>query len=103
MVAVEGTAPIDRIKVTGNGVVIHTYEHANVGSKPNRAAFGAEIENTGVNQSQTSRYYYVRAIQTDEHLAWSIPIWIDLRIDGAYNVWRSCKQCFHVSSAWTRS
>ena len=81
MVAVEGTAPIDRIEVTGNGVVNHTYEHAYTGSKPNRAAFYAEIENTGVNQSQTSRYYYVRAISTDEHLAWSSPIWIDFRMN----------------------
>ena len=81
MVAVEGTAPIDRIEVIGNGVVIHTYEHAYTGAKPNRAAFSAEIENPGVNQSQTSRYYYVRAIQTDDHLAWSSPIWIDFQMN----------------------
>ena len=81
MVAVKGTAPIDRIKVIGNGVVIHTYEHAHTGAKPNRAAFSAEIENPGVNQSQTSRYYYVRTIQTDDHLAWSSPIWIDFQMN----------------------
>ena len=35
----------------------------------------------GVNQSQTSRYYYVRAIQTEEHLAWSSPIRIDFQMN----------------------
>ena len=52
-----------------------------LGIPRNDAAFCAGIENTGVNQSQTSRYYYVRAIQTDDHLAWSSPIWIDFKMN----------------------
>lgn len=79
MVAVEGTAPIERIEVIGNSAVIHTYEHE--GDKPNRATFRADILNTGVNLSQSSRYYYVSAIQTDEYLAWSSPIWIDFHMN----------------------
>ena len=86
MVAVEGTAPIDRIEVIGNGVVNHTYEHAHTGAKSNRAVFCAEIENIGVNQSQTSRYYYVRAIQTAEHLAWSSLFQIDFQINERRNL-----------------
>lgn len=39
------------------------------------------MENTGVNQSKTSRYRHIRAIQTDDHLAWSSPIWIEFQMN----------------------
>ena len=44
------------------------------------------MENTGVNQSQTSRYCHIRAIHTDDHLAWSSPIWIEFRMSERQNL-----------------
>jgi hypothetical protein len=84
MVAAEGTAAIDRVEVVANGAVIYTYKQ-HMG-RFTRTAFSINVENTGHNLAQTSRYYYVRVIQTDGHAAWSSPIWIDFQMNDRQDI-----------------
>ena len=77
-VMAEGTANIDRVEVIANGAVIHSCNR-HMG-RFTRSAFLLEIPNKGANLAQTSRYYYVRVVQTDGHMAWSSPIWIDFEM-----------------------
>ncbi len=85
-VAVQGTAPIERVDIIENGQVIHTK------TKPRAAAelfsyrwFRAARPTDGVHPigsiANVSRFVYVRVTQTDGHLAWSSPIWLDFCYD----------------------
>lgn len=85
-VAVQGTAPIERVDIIENGQVIHTK------TKPRAAAelfsyrwFRAARPTDGVHPigsiANVSRFIYVRVTQTDGHLARSSPIWLDFRYD----------------------
>ncbi|MCD6361984.1 MAG: DUF3604 domain-containing protein [Armatimonadetes bacterium] len=83
-VAVQGTAPVEKVEIIENGVVVHTK------TKPRAAADmfayrwfrrsgptdGAKIIHTRHN---ISRFIYVRVTQADGHMAWSSPIWLDYR------------------------
>ncbi len=85
-VAVQGTAPIERVEIIENNQVIHTKE------KPRAAAdmfayrwFRGSRPTDGVSPigsiNNVSRYIYVRVTQVDGHIAWSSPIWLDFYYD----------------------
>ena len=85
-VAVQGTAPVERVEIIENNQVIHCKE------KPRAAAdmfayrwFRAARPTDGVKPigsiANVSRYIYVRVTQVDGHIAWSSPIWLDFVYD----------------------
>jgi hypothetical protein len=67
VVRVIGTAPIRQIDIIKNNTFIH-----------NRQPLEREVNFTFVDRqpSPGESYYYVRAIQVDDQLAWSSPIWV---------------------------
>jgi hypothetical protein len=62
-----GTAPIERMELIKNNVVIRVF--------PCDGILG-EFEHTDATEPHRGDYYYVRVEQTDGHLAWSSPIWL---------------------------
>jgi len=85
-VAVQGTAPVERVEIIENGHVIHTK------TKPRAAAdmfsyrwFRGARPTDGVKPigsiNNVSRFIYVRVTQVDGHTAWSSPIWLDFYYD----------------------
>jgi len=81
-VAVQGTAPIERVEIIENGVVVHTK------TKPRAAAdmfayrwFRQSGPTDGAktihSPHNVSRFIYVRVTQVDGHMAWSSPVWLD--------------------------
>lgn len=75
---VGGTAPVKCIEILRNGEVIHTFE-------PNVPNFDfayddlidlKEVMIKG-KEGVPFIFYYIRVTQTDHHMAWSSPIWID--------------------------
>lgn len=77
---VHGTAPLDRIEVIRNGKVIHSLEpdgedcEFEYDDLTDLASTSLTPEGGGTPFS----YYYLRAIQKDEEMAWSSPIWVDV-------------------------
>jgi hypothetical protein len=63
-----GTDVLDRVDVVKSNEFVYTHS-------PGAAEFGFEFEDT-VLQPGASCYYYVRAIQTNNEIAWSSPIWV---------------------------
>lgn len=75
---VSGTAPVKTIEVIRNGDVIHTF-------KPNVNNFDFTYDDLvdlkevviKTKESNPFVFYYVRVTQTNDHVAWSSPIWVD--------------------------
>jgi hypothetical protein len=85
-VAVQGTAPVERVEIIENGHVVHTK------TKPRAASdmfayrwFRGARPTDGVSPigsiNNVSRHIYVRVTQVDGHTAWSSPIWLDFGYD----------------------
>lgn len=85
-VAVQGTAPVEKVEIIENGCVIHTK------TKPRAAAdmfayrwWRGARPTDGVHPigapTNVSRFVYVRVTQSDGHMAWSSPIWLDFVYD----------------------
>ena len=78
--------PAARLELVCNGEVIHTSQ-ARSGAAKNRMQLRRSIQKletpggrvNALDQQLVnhSRYYYVRAVQSDGGLAWSSPVWID--------------------------
>jgi hypothetical protein len=64
-----GTAPLSKVKVIKDSVVVHTFEPG----KP-------ELHEKWTDPKPTAgtHYYYVRVQQTDGELAWGSPMWIEV-------------------------
>jgi len=84
-VGVQGTAPIERVEIIENGVVVHTK------TKPRAAAdmfayrwFRQSGPSDGAKtihaRHNISRFIYVRVTQVDGQIAWSSPVWLDYRL-----------------------
>ncbi len=75
---VGGTSPVKTIEIIRNGDVIHTI-------KPNVCNFDftfddlVDLKEIALKQKNSNPFvfYYLRITQTDYHMAWSSPIWID--------------------------
>ena len=74
-VAVEGTAPLDRVQVIRGDRLAYTRECSPLvtGGEPVRRA---ELEWTDPAPLRGETYYYLRVTQSDNHFAWSSPIWV---------------------------
>ncbi len=81
-IAVQGTAPVEKVEIVENGVTIHAK------TKPRAAAdmfayrwfrqSGPTDGATLIHSSNNfSRFIYVRVTQVDGHMAWSSPVWLD--------------------------
>jgi hypothetical protein len=72
-VRVNGTAPLERVEVVSQGVVVHRF-----------AVEGPDLRAEWVDERRTRPrhdfYYYLRVRQEDGHCAWSSPIWGDLAL-----------------------
>lgn len=81
---VHGVGPLERIEIIRNGKVIHTVEPEgdNCEFEYDDLTDLASIALTPEGECNPFAYYYLRAIQKDEEMAWSSPIWVDL-IDAA--------------------
>jgi hypothetical protein len=69
-VRIIGTAPIAQIDVIKNNKYVHQL-------KPQKNVVSFEYLDNAIETGES--YYYVRAEQTDGQLAWSSPIWVQLR------------------------
>ncbi len=77
---VAGTASLKEITIIRNGASFHTF-------KPNSSYFEFAFDDSdplhkislsSTNDRPPFTYYYIRAVQSDGHIAWLSPIWIDL-------------------------
>jgi hypothetical protein len=75
-----GTAPIKEVDIIRNGTLLHKLQ-------PGKPSFEFEYDDfqelskialNSPDERPPFVYYYLRVIQTDGHIAWSSPIWIDL-------------------------
>ncbi len=64
-----GTAPLARLELVCNGSVVFTQ------SGNGRVA---DIAETITLPKQQTSYFYLRVTQTDDHVAWSSPVWVSL-------------------------
>ena len=64
----EGTAPITRVELIGNGEVVQTWPGTG-----NRIVVNERLSRV---PERPDNYYYVRLLQADGNLAWSSPIWV---------------------------
>ena len=77
---VAGTQTLSSVEIVRNGEVLHCFS-----PKQAHLTFAHDDE-TAISQSAILRnddalpfvYYYIRVTQTDGHMAWSSPIWIDI-------------------------
>ncbi len=69
-VRVQGTADVDRVEIVKNCVDVFRY--AGRGRT-------AEFEYTDRERIRNTDFYYVRVIQKDGEMAWSSPVWVDLK------------------------
>jgi hypothetical protein len=83
-----GTAPLDRIELIRNGEVLKTFEPTD--DQPNIIEFAhddmeplAQVALKGSNGKPPFVFYYLRVYQSDGHMAWGSPIWIDVAAKGA--------------------
>jgi hypothetical protein len=85
-VAVQGTAPLEKVEIVENGVTVH------VKTKPRarldqmaytwyREARPSNGPHVGQPPGNVSRFIYVRVTQRDGHMAWTSPIWLDFYYD----------------------
>jgi hypothetical protein len=85
-VAVQGTAPLEKVEIVENGVTVH------VKTKPRarldqmaytwyREARPSNGPHVGRPPGNVSRFIYVRVTQRDGHMAWTSPIWLDFYYD----------------------
>jgi len=66
-IAIEGTAPVDRVEVIKNNRFV-------LETKPGAASVKLTYEDSTPGDKQN--YYYVRVVQRDGQVAWSSPMWI---------------------------
>ena len=66
-IAIEGTAPVDRVEVIKNNQFVFE-------SKPGTQTVKLTYEDSTPGPKQN--YYYVRVVQRDGQIAWSSPMWI---------------------------
>lgn len=75
-----GTAPIKEVTIIRNGEELHTLH-------PNKPTLEFEYDDfqdlakialNSPDERPPFVYYYLRIVQTDGHMAWSSPIWVDL-------------------------
>ena len=67
-VEIQGTAPLDRVEIIGNGKILLAREPGT-----NNDSFSFRDNNP----PEGPAFYYVRLRQTDKALAWSSPIWVE--------------------------
>jgi hypothetical protein len=76
---VVGTSKIEKVEIIRNGEVLHLY-------KPKNQSFDFEyddmtpLQDVIIKESETKAtfiFYYIRVTQSDGHMAWSSPIWVD--------------------------
>ncbi len=74
-IRVHGTAPLDRVQIIRRDRLAHTFELSPVvtGKEP---VWDAELTWTDPRPLAAEAYYYVRVTQSDNHFAWSSPIWV---------------------------
>ncbi len=80
---VAGTSIIREVEIIRNGEVMKTF-HPKDSSLITTLDDADAFEKIGLKDSETEKlfvYYYIRVIQEDGHMAWSSPIWVDLRDD----------------------
>ena len=65
-----GEAPLTKLEVVKNGQVVHT---------ATAASAEATLSYTDEDAWEGDSYFYVRATQTDEEMAWSSPVWVSYR------------------------
>lgn len=78
-----GTAPVDRMDIIRNNVIVHT-------SRPDQLdgalewSDNAPLEDIVIRESPFREtpfcYYYVRILQHDHEMAWASPVWIDVSL-----------------------
>ena len=81
-VAVQGTAPIEKVEIVEDGVVVHTKTKPRAAgdmfayrwAMPSGPTDGVKPIHSANN---VSRFIYVRVTQTDGNMAWSSPIWLN--------------------------
>jgi hypothetical protein len=76
---VAGTSPLTKVELIRNGEVIHTFQ-----SETNFLDFThddlEDLTKASIKAPDTAAlfaFYYLRVLQTDGHMAWSSPIWVD--------------------------
>jgi len=76
-IAVHGTAPIDRVQVIRGDRLAHTVDYAPAvtGGEP---VWDVTLEWTDPEPVAGETYYYLRVTQSDDHFAWSSPIWVSV-------------------------
>ena len=72
-IKVKGQRELDKIEVLRNSAVIKEFKIAD-GSK----VFNKVFNDDNYNDENEVLYYYVRATQKNNEIAWSSPIWIDI-------------------------
>lgn len=80
---VAGTTHIKEIEIIRNGVALKTF-HPKESSIITTFDDAEPFEKVGLKDPESDKlfvYYYIRVIQEDGHMAWSSPIWVDLRDD----------------------
>jgi hypothetical protein len=73
-VVVLGTAPIDKVEVLRNDVVVHTVRPEAAGLEEVRFGWADPAPIKG-----QSSFYHVRVIQRNGQMAWASPIWVDAK------------------------
>lgn len=75
-----GTSKVQEISIICNGKEIHklTPNQINVDIEFDHFIQLSEIALNSSDESPPFAYYYIRVLQSDGHVAWSSPIWIDL-------------------------
>jgi len=69
---VHGQYPLDKVEILRNSKVIHTYS-----MDDNIVDFKQVYSDTDYNDEKDVLYYYVRATQKNNALAWASPVWIE--------------------------
>ena len=63
-----GTRPLKQVDLIKNGTILHTWSCENI-------YHAAEVSDPA-GLSDSTDYYYARALQEDGHLAWASPCWV---------------------------
>ena len=72
VIEVVGQHPLEKVEILRNSKVIHTFD-----IEDGVAVFKGDYTDEDYKDEKEVLYYYVRAIQKNNELAWSSPIWVE--------------------------
>lgn len=72
-IIIKGQRELAKVEVLRNSTVIKEYNLSN-----NEIAFSTEFVDTDFKKESEELYYYIRATQRNNEIAWSSPVWINL-------------------------